>query len=127
MSVHVRILNRFRQLNERRIAAQRKPLAQAGALVMTIARRKIRTSDKESSPGTPPHTKTRRLKKAILFAAESERVVIGPSVELFGTAGRAHEHGGEFRDEVYPERPFMGPSLKDAAPRVSAFWSNSLT
>jgi len=125
----VKVINRLRQLNARRIAQQRRPLNRAGALTMTIGRRSIRQSDTESPPGEPPHTQTKRLRTAIQFAVadEGDRVIIGPSADVVGPAGAAHEHGGQFRDETFDKRPFMGPALREAAPRFAGLWSDSLT
>ena len=54
------------------------------------------------------------------------QVVIGPDVESFGTAGKAHEHGGRYRHERYPKRPFMGPALEKIKPRLPKLWAGSV-
>lgn len=126
MKAAVQILNKFRQLNQRRLVMSRKPAAQAGAYVMTVMRRSIRVTDKEAPPGKPPSSKTGRLRRAIMFAVELPAVLIGASADVIGPAGGAHDKGGEFRGDDYPARPFAGPALRVAAPRVSSFWTNSL-
>ena len=42
-------------------------LRRMGAYVRTVARRKVKTSDKPSPPGSPPHSKTGALKRGLLF------------------------------------------------------------
>ena len=78
--------------------------------------------------GQPPHTHTKRLPQAIKYAVEKKTgsVVIGPDVESFGTAGKAHEHGGQFRGERYPRRPFMGPALEKTKERLPKMWAGSV-
>ncbi|WP_425618032.1 hypothetical protein NA78x_001725 [Anatilimnocola sp. NA78] len=82
----------------------------------------IEPGEGPSEPGTPPHTHTQkltkrgkvrkgRLPKAILYKSEREEAVVGPAHSLIGTVGAAHEFGGEYKDQDYPERPFMGPAL----------------
>ena len=55
-------------------------LRRMGAYVRTVARRKVKTSDRPSMPGSPPHSQTGALKRGILFGVEKQRkrVVIGP-------------------------------------------------
>lgn len=103
-------------------------LSHAGALIRKIARNSIRRGKKESPPGTPPHTRKGQLKRAILFAVERSRgaVVIGPSAEIVGEAGKAHEFGGRFRKEVFPRRPFMGPALAKAREKLPRLWASSV-
>lgn len=80
-----------------------------------------------SKPGTPPHTGPRRiLKKAILFDADEEGAIIGPAYSLVGESMEAHEFGGEYRGQEYPERPFMGPALDDKLDRLIGNWSGSV-
>lgn len=123
-------------------------LAQAGALVRGVAQRSIaimnrkakkrrkrrgapagpRGSRNASRPGTPPHSRRGRLKRAILFEVEDRdrNVVIGPTANVVGTSASAHEFGGRYRGGRYPERPFMGPALERVRNRLSKFWENSL-
>lgn len=65
-------------------------LRRMGAYVRTVARRKVKTSERPSAAGTPPHSRTGALKRGILFGVEKRQqsVVIGPS-EI-----RRHVYGG---------------------------------
>lgn len=103
-------------------------LKRMGAYVRTVARRKVKTSDKPSTPGTPPHSKTGALKRGILFGVEKhrKRVVIGPGFRFVGTSMMAHEFGGGYKKERYPKRPLMGPSLKDSIPRLTRLWEGAV-
>jgi len=53
-------------------------------------------------------------------------VVIGPDVESFGTAGKAHEHGGTYKHERYARRPFMGPALEKTKERLPRMWAGTV-
>lgn len=120
----------------RRVAAatkrgERRALTRAAAAIRLTAARSIRQSRNASVPGSPPHTRQGRLRRAILYALLEEdgfqAAFIGPSVDLFGTAGKAHEFGGYFRGELYPERPFMQPALSLIGNRLPAFFSGQAT
>jgi len=103
-------------------------LGHAGGAIRLAAVRSVRKRKGPAPQGEPPHTHTRRLPRAIKYAVEKKRqvVVIGPDVESFGTAGKAHEHGGKFRGERYPKRPFMGPALEKTKDRLPKFWAGSV-
>ena len=99
-----------------------------GAYVRTVAKRKVKTSDKASTPGTPPHSGTGALKRSILFGLDRPRqsIVIGPSEQIVGTSMAAHEFGGGYKKERYPKRPLMGPSLKDSTPHLARMWQDAV-
>jgi len=103
-------------------------LGHAGGAIRLAAVRSIRKRKGPAKPGQPPHTHTRRLPRAIKYAVDKSRqvVVIGPDVESFGTAGKAHEHGERYRRERYPKRPFMGPALEKIKPRLPKLWAGSV-
>ena len=103
-------------------------LRRMGAYVRRAAQHKVRSSEKPSPPGTPPHSKTGALKRGILFGVEKRRqsVVIGPSERFVGESMSAHEFGGRYRKERYPKRPLMGPALKESAPRLSRLWEDAV-
>lgn len=103
-------------------------LKRMGAYVRTVARRKVKTSDRPSMPGSPPHSQTGALKRGILFGVERtrKRVVIGPGFRFVGTSMVAHEFGGGYKKERYPKRPLMGPSLKESIPRLARLWEDAV-
>ena len=105
-------------------------LGRAGALVRTISRRSIRRKGVKnipSRPGQPPKT-TGPLRNSILFeqSGDKQDVIVGPSSEFIANVGKAHEFGGEFRGVRYPKRPFMGPALKKALPKLPKLWAKSI-
>lgn len=104
-------------------------LRRAGAYVRSIARRKVKVSEKPSLPGTPPNSGTGALKRGLLFGLErrTRSVLIGPSFRFVGTSMAAHEFGGRYRKERYPKRPLMGPSLKESLPHLAKFWRDAVT
>ena len=103
-------------------------LRRMGAYVRTVARRKVRTSERPSPAGTPPHSRTGALRRGILFGVEKRRqsVVVGPSERFVGTSMSAHEFGGAYKRERYPKRPLMGPSLKESAPHLAKMWQDAV-
>ena len=103
-------------------------LGHAGAIVRKVASQSIRKGKKPSAVGTAPHTKQGALKKGILYAVEAggKRVVIGSSAALVGPSGGAHEHGGEFRGDRYPKRPFMLPALLKVKSQIPSVWRSSI-
>jgi hypothetical protein len=126
--VSVKVKTRFDKGKVKRAVSTAKVtgLGHAGALVRKIARNSIRRSAKESPPGSPPHTRKGQIKRAILYAVERDRVVIGPSADVVGESGKAHEFGGRFRKEVFPKRPFMGPALEKTKERLPSLWQGSV-
>jgi phage gpG-like protein len=101
-------------------------LRHAAAAVRLTARRSIRRSGNPSEPGRPPHTRQGRLREAVLYDVQDDRALIGPRASVVGEAGHAHEFGGPFRDEDYPQRPFMGPALEANLPRFPREFAGSL-
>lgn len=103
-------------------------LRRMGAYVRKVARSKVKISPEASPPGTPPNSRNGLLKRAILFGVEKRKqsVVIGPSEAIIGTAQSAHEFGGAYKNERYPKRPLMGPSLKESVPHLTKFWQDAV-
>lgn len=105
-----------------------RTLPHAAAAIRLTARRSIRRAKKQSSAGSPPHTRKGQLKRAILYAVEKQKTtaVIGPAYEIAGTSGSAHEFGGRYKRQRYPRRAFMGPALQDNLPRLPKLWAASI-
>jgi hypothetical protein len=129
MSIKVRNKTNFQRIAKRAKLNNIETLGQAGAYVMTVARNSIKKSKQYAPVGQPVRTRRGAIKKAILFAPEKDRgrVTIGPAASRLGksTAG-AHEFGQRFRGRKYPARPFMGPALTTAAPKLPKRWQNIL-
>jgi len=79
-----------------------KSLSHAGGALRKIAMRSFQKKAGASPPGSPPHTHTKRLPKAILYAVDKRRqlVIVGPAVHLAGQVGRAHEFGGHYMGAI---------------------------
>jgi len=107
-------------------------LSRAAAAIRLRAVQSIRQSPRgqPSAPGSPPRTRRGLLRRAILCALLEEdgfpAAVIGPSFDLAGLSGKAHEFGGRFRGMDFPARPFMGPALDVIANRLPSFFAGSL-
>lgn len=84
--------------------ARFKVLRSQGAFLRGVAKRKIRrrkSFKSHSRPGQAPFTHTGKLKKSILYAADSESVIIGPAANWIGKIGALHEFGG-VKDVIKP-------------------------
>lgn len=82
---------------------------------------------KKSKPGTPPFSHRRHgLKDSIVFDVDKQEgtAFIGPNFRQIANLGQVHEFGGIRYGRKYPARPFMGPALKRAKPRLPAMWAN---
>ena len=80
-----------------------------------------------SEPGTPPHTHKRIfMRRAIRYAADRDGAVIGPVASIVGTAGEAHEYGGKYKGQEFPERPTMYPALLRNTDRFAGSWRGSV-
>lgn len=84
-----------------------------------------RAGQSGSQPGSPPHTRG-RLKAAIVFDATERGAVIGPRASVVGESASAHEFGGSFKGQEFPERPFMGPALNRNLSRFADSWAGSI-
>ncbi|MEO0586371.1 MAG: hypothetical protein AAF078_01905 [Planctomycetota bacterium] len=116
--------------------AKRRSLARGGALVRTIARRSIRKRRGISEPGRPPSSHSGEL-RLIFFGYDeaADAVVVGP-IRFRSAASAADrvptllEQGGvvvrEGEPVEYDERPFMGPAVETAAPRLAEMFRDTL-
>ena len=119
------------QTNRAKDAAEKtsfRNLGHAAASIRKTAIESIIVAEGPSEPGTPPHTRRRQLKRAIKYDVDkaAESALIGPEASIVGEAGAAHEFGGEFRGEEYPERPFMEPALEANVDRFASEWAGSI-
>ncbi len=108
-----------------------------------------------SSPGTPPHAHTGRLRRSILVSQDEKgEVVVGPSYRRVKVGGRPPwlaqmlEHGGTFqvkqkrkgrgrpkkgtppqaiRSITFPARPFMQPALQKNLARFHREWRGAIS
>ena len=98
----------------------------AAASIRKDAQSTIERSAGPSPAGTPPHTRRGLIKNAITFFADKEGAVIGPRFSRAGTAGEAHEFGGEYKGGNFPARSFMEPALERQAPRFASSFGGSI-
>lgn len=130
--------------NSKRVAdavdrAEYRNLGHAAASIRKEAIESIESGDGPSLPGTPPHTHTQKLTKkgkvrkgqlprAIVYDndKESDTAVIGPRESVVGTSGEAHEFGGDYKGQDFPERPFMGPALDKNIDRFASSFAGSI-
>jgi len=105
-----------------------KSLGHAAAVIRLTAKRSIRKRKGPAPRGSPPHTRTKRLPSSILYVVDKTRgmALVGPSRRIVGIAGAEHEHGGRWRRERFPRRPFMFPALEKTAPRLPKHWAGSI-
>jgi phage gpG-like protein len=105
-------------------------LGHAAAAIRKAARKSIRRRKRPSRPGQPPSSPKGKLKRAraILYAVDKHKqaAVIGPTATMMGQAAAAHEHGGRYKQQDYPARPFMRPALQETAPRLPRHWAGSI-
>lgn len=85
----------------------------AASLVRKSAMDSIERSADASAPGQPPNTRRRQLPRSILFAVGDDKksAIIGPRASFVGQSAQAHEFGGDYKGQEFPERPFMFPAL----------------
>ena len=103
-------------------------LRKAAFKIYEKARESIVESPEPSAPGEPPHTRRGQLKRAIVYSVDAKEqvAIIGPRESVVGTSAAAHEFGGTFRGEKYPERPFMGAALEEELEIIPAGFANEV-
>lgn len=115
--------------------AKRRVLIRQGSYLRTVARHLIHRRRGASAPGNPPHSHVGLLREQLFYGYDrpAESVVVGPRVfkpnlDMPGV----HEFGGTLpsrrghRAARYPARPYMGPALERAEPKLASFWHDSV-
>jgi phage gpG-like protein len=121
---HFAVLVSNRQVERAKEMAARRPnVPERWLRKHGLSRKK---SARPSPPGQPPKS-AGRLRKSILYAVQSDSVIIGPTANVIGQVGAVHEFGERFRDAKYPARPYMGPALEKTKPKLAAMWRDSVT
>lgn len=89
-------------------------LRKASFFVFKTARDSIEISPDASPAGTPPHSRSGQLQRALAYDVDpkTETAVIGPRFSFVGVSAVPEEFGGEYKGAMYPERSFMGPALQ---------------
>ena len=115
----------FRVTFEREIALKVQKLADKGifrslgnaaASVRQTARKFIKVRKGASPEGDPPHSRKGKAKRkdAVLFAVDRPRdtAFVGFMAPVLGQSMSAHEHGGKYLGQDFPQRPTMGPAME---------------
>lgn len=122
-----KLIDHTRKVREAAARASRRAFAKTAFRIGGTAIRSIKRSTEPSLEGTPPHSRKGLLSRAIRYAADAEGAVIGPRESVVGTAGAAHEFGGEYRGGEFAERPFMAPALAANLDQFAGEFSGSIT
>lgn len=139
IGIDVKIEDNTQRVADAAERATFRNLGHAAATLRNEAIESIVPAEGPSEPGTPPHTHTasvtkagrvRRgeLPRAIVFDVDraAQSALIGPRYSVVGESGAAHELGGEFKGEEYPERSFMGPALDNIEDRFAQSFQGSI-
>lgn len=127
LSIKVVVQSFFDRIEKAAKRAGFRNFGHAAASIRRDAISTIEQAEGASAPGTPPHThKGRQLARSVRFFANDRGAVIGPVASMVGTSGTAQEFGGQYKGEEYPARPFMGPALSRAVPRIGGDWAGSV-
>lgn len=104
-------------------------LNRAAFVIRQTAQGSIVKSNVPAAPGQPPHTRRGRLRTSLWYDVDKKAqvAVIGPRSTFVGVSAAAHEFGGRYKLQTYQPRPFMGPSLNQAAPRLGSQWEGVVT
>lgn len=143
----VRIEDRTKDIEKAVDAAAFKNLSIMSALTRSDAMLSILERDGPSAPGTPPHTHTHGvykrgnkrgrkkgdkkagvLPRSIVYRVDKRELssVVGPSFRVAGTVGMAHEFGGLYKGQIFPERPFMKPALEHHLENFATSFKSSI-
>jgi hypothetical protein len=120
----VQIVDQMQRVVDAAAKAQFRNLGHAAASIRKTEVAEIVSAPGPSPAGTPPHTHTGGitkkgknkkgvLQRAFAYDVDKDSAAIGPRASIVGEAGAAHEFGGEYLDEDYPERSFAKPALEE--------------
>lgn len=128
LAIKVKTKSDFRKVEKAAKKANFTSLGHAAASIRRAAIKSIRKGKRASKAGQPPRTRRGLFKKAILFDVNKDKqvAVIGPSHEIAGTSGQAHEFGGKYKGQTFPERPFMAPAFQGEVPRFAGRWQGTI-
>ena len=125
----VKVENNFKRVAEKEKRGTAKSILHGAAIVRRVAQQSIVRTAKSmhSSPGSPVFTHQGTwFKRSILFAADKDIAVVGPSHSKVGEVGYYHEFGRTRRGTKFPERPTMGPALENSLHRFADGFRNSI-
>jgi hypothetical protein len=115
-------LERFRDKETGQLISGKmfKNIGHAAASISKDAKRSIKTRSGSSSEGSPPYTRRGLFRRAIRYEVnrQTQSAVIGFVGSQVGESAKAHEFGGRYKGQEFPERPTMAPALKRAEHRL---------
>ena len=139
LGLAVRVENRASEVAQTLERACVRIVGHAAASIRKRAIESIEPSDDPSPPGTPPHTRAKvsrktgkarkgQLQRAIVYDHDKAAnvAVVGPRASVVGRSGSAHEHGGAYLGQEYPERAFMAPALEATEEKFADDFQGSL-
>ena len=118
LAVKVAIDLRMKALRKKVARARRMWLQDSARRVRLEAKRSIRKSKEPSEPGEPPKSKSGKVRKSIFYKVGRRDAWVGPT-RPEGSHANILEGGAEHMDP----RPFMGPALERARPKIRRFRS----
>jgi hypothetical protein len=139
IGLSVQVVDHMQRVADVAKKAEFRNLGHAAASIRKTEIESIKSAEGPSPSGTPPHThtsgvtksgRTKRgtLQKSFAYAVDRSAglAVVGPRASIVGEAAAAHEFGGEFRGDDYPERPFAAPALEANLDRFASDWGGSI-
>lgn len=104
-------------------------IGRASAYTRTVMKRTLGKRKKPRPEGEPATSRTGRARRSILFAVDApdQSAIIGPAHRFVGRSMSAHEFGRSHKGDKMPARPFAGPSLEKATPKLAPFWRGAVT
>jgi HK97 gp10 family phage protein len=118
IAIKVAIEWKLRELRRKVARARKTWLTDSAKLVRREAQQSIRKSREASEPGDPPKSKSGNLRKSIRYKVGRRDAWIGPT-RPEGSHANILTVGAEHMDP----RPFMGPALERARPKIRRFRS----
>lgn len=127
IGLNVKIVDETKNVEKAVEKASFENLGHAAASIRNKAIAAIEKSKKPSAAGTPPHTRSGLLRKAIRYdVVDPWTAVIGPRESVVGESMSAHEFGGQYKGGDFPERPLMAPALEDSLDRFQESWRGAV-
>jgi hypothetical protein len=139
IGLEIKIEDNVKRVEEAAERATFRNVGHGAATLRSEAIESIIPAEGPSEEGTPPHThtagvtrkgKVRRgeLQRAIVYDVDraAQSALIGPRESVVGESGAAHEFGGEFKGQDYPERSFMGSALDNNDDRLAESFAGSI-
>ncbi len=126
--VTIKIKNEVEKVRLAGRDAARGSFSRAAFLIRQTAVQSVERAEGPSTPGSPVHThRGNWFRRAIRYSADKEGAVIGPMFSVVGTVGQAHEFGGDYKGNDYPQRPTMGPALEQNLDAFASNWNGSIS